>query len=245
MITARKIAETFNTVVVVLTDASLASAQQPFPRPDISEDWMAPPVDQSEISAGLVPYDWDHRTGLSRRFIPGQPGGMHCLTGLAHDRKSCVAYDSDTNQDGMLHRSLKLAALQKTLKTPPVFGNSEGDLLIVSWGSTKGAVEEAVTLLQEDGHKVSSLHLRFIQPMPSGIKDVLKGFERVMTVEGNWSDNLEHEIIDEENRRYSELAWLLRARFLVDVDCWTEVRGRPIKPGSVVRAASQRLQRKE
>lgn len=244
MITARKIAETFNTVVIVLTDASLASAQQPFPRPNISEDWMAPPFDQSPIPEGLVPYDWDHRTGLARRFIPGQPGGMHCLTGLAHDRKSCVAYDPDINHEGIMHRSLKLAALQKTLKTPPVFGEREGDLLIVGWGSTKGSIEEAISRLRKDGHKVSSLHLRFIQPMPSGIKEILSRFDQVMTVEGNWSDSLDHELIDEENRRYSELALLLRARFLVDVDCWTEVRGRPIKPGSIVRAAVQRLQGK-
>ncbi len=244
MITARKIAETFNTVVIVLTDANLASAQQPFTRPDLSEDWMAPPVDQSPVPEGLVPYDWDHRTGLSRRFVPGQPGGMHCLTGLAHDRNSCVAYDPDINHEGILHRSLKLAALQKSLKTPEVFGDGKGDLLLVGWGSTKGSIEEAVTRMRDDGHKVSSLHLRFIQPMPSGIKKVLKRFKQVLTIEGNWSDNLEHDLIDEDNRRYSELALLLRARYLVNVDCWTEVRGRPIKPGSIVRAASARLQEK-
>ncbi len=244
MITARKIAETFNTVVIVLTDASLASAQQPFTRPDVSEDWLAPPVDQSPIPPGLVPYDWDRRTGLARRFIPGQPGGMHCLTGLAHDRKSCVAYDPDINHEGIMHRSLKLAALQKTLKTPPVFGDSEGDLLLVGWGGTKGSIEEAVTRLRGEGHNVSSLHLRFIQPMPSGIKEILSRFKNVMTIEGNWSDSLDHELIDEANRRYSELALLLRARFLVDVDCWTEVRGRPIKPGSIVRVAASVLQGK-
>ncbi len=205
---------------------------------------MAAPVDQSAIPVGAVPYDWDPGTGIARRFIPGQPNGMHCLTGLAHDRKSCVAYDSDTNEEGILHRSLKLAALQKTLKTPPVFGDSEGELLIVGWGSTKGVIEEAVTRMRDNGHSVSSLHLRFIQPLPSGIKEVLNRFDQVMTVEGNWSDSLDHEIIDENNRRYSELAWLLRARYLVDVDCWTEVRGQPIKPGGIVNAVCQRLQRK-
>jgi len=244
MITARKIAETFNTVVVVLTDASLASAQQPFPRPTGSEDWMAPPVDQSAIPEGAMPYDWDSRTGIARRFIPGQPNGMHCLTGLAHDRKSCVAYDSNINREGILHRSLKLAALQKTLKAPPVFGDSKGEMLIVGWGSTKGAIEEAVTRLRDEGRRVSSLHLQFIQPLPSGIKEILNGFDQVMTVEGNWSDSYDHEIIDEDNRRYSELAWLLRARYLVDIDCWTEVRGQPIKPGTIVHEVSQRLQRK-
>lgn len=244
MITARKIAETFNTVVVVLTDANLASAQQPFPRPKVSEEWMAPPVDQSAVGVDAKPYDWDARTGLARRFIPGQPNGEHCLTGLAHDRSSRVAYEPDTNQEGILRRSLKLAALQRTLKTPPVFGDDEGELLIVGWGSTKGAIEEAVERLRDEGRKVSSLHLRFIQPLPPGIKEVMQGFDKVMTVENNWSDSLDHEIITDDNRRYSELSWLLRARYLVDVDCWSEARGEPIKPATIVRAIRRRLQGK-
>ena len=88
VITARKIAETFNMVVVVLSDANLATAQQPFPRPQFSEAWLAAPIDQSAVPPGLKPYDWDATTGLARRFIPGQPGGMHTLTGLAHDRRA-------------------------------------------------------------------------------------------------------------------------------------------------------------
>ncbi len=244
MITARKIAETFNTVVVVLSDASLASSQQPFPRPHVAEEWLAPPVDQSAVPKGAKPYDWDARTGLARRFIPGQPNGMHCLTGLAHDRMSRVAYDSDSNEEGIRNRSLKLVALQKSLKTPPVFGDDEGDLLVVGWGGTKGAIEEAVGRLRADGQKVSSLHLRFLQPMAPGIGDVLKRFVQVLTVEGSWSDSVDREIIDEDNRRYSELALLLRARYLVDVDCWSEVKGEPIKPGNIVRAIRDRLQSK-
>ncbi len=241
VITARKIAELFNTVVVVLTDANLATAQQPFPRPEVSEDWFAPPVDQNAIPDGAMPYDWEARTGLAHRFIPGQPNGMHCLTGLAHDRMSHVAYDPEINQEGIRHRSLKLAALQKTLKTPPVFGDDEGELLVVGWGSTKGAIEEAVQHLRAKGRKVSSLHLTFLQPMASGIREVLHRFDKVLAVENNWSDTLDDDIIDEDNRRYSELAWLLRARFLVDVDCWSEVKGRPLKPGTIVRAIEERL----
>ncbi|MBI4205772.1 MAG: 2-oxoacid:acceptor oxidoreductase subunit alpha [Betaproteobacteria bacterium] len=241
IITARKIAETFNMVVVVLSDANLATSQQPFPRPIFSETWIAPPVDQSAIPDGAKPYDWDAATGLARRFVPGQPNGMHCLTGLAHDRASHVAYDGEINEEAIRHRSLKLAALQKTLKTPPVFGGEDGDLLIVGWGSTQGAIEEAVERLRREGCKVSSLHLRFLQPMPAGIKEVLQRFKKVMTIEGNWCDRAEDEIIDETNRRYSAVAMLLRARYLVDVDCWSEVKGQPMKPGTICRVIREKL----
>jgi 2-oxoglutarate ferredoxin oxidoreductase subunit alpha len=241
IITARKIAETFNMVVVVLSDASLATAQQPIPRPQFSEDWLAPPLDQSPVPPGARPYDWDGVTGLSRRFVPGQPGGMHTLTGLAHDRGSKVAYDPSNNEDGMHMRSLKLAALQRTLRTPPVFGDEDGDLLVVGWGSTKGAIEEAVGQLRAEGRRISSLHLSFIQPLPSGIREILRRFTRVMTIESNWSDQPQDELIDEDNRRYAALAMMLRARFLVDVDCWSEVRGRPIKPSTIRDAIRAKL----
>jgi 2-oxoglutarate ferredoxin oxidoreductase subunit alpha len=243
IITARKIAETFNMVVVVLTDSSLATSQQPFPRPEFNEAWMAPPVDQSPVPEGAKPYDWDETTGLARRFIPGQPGGMHALTGLAHDRDSHVAYDADINEQTLRFRSLKLAALQKTLKAPPVFGDARGDLLVIGWGSTKGAIEEAVESMRAERHKVSSMHLQFLQPLPSGIKEVMQGFKRVMTIESNWSDRPEDKIIDETNRRYSSVAILLRSRYLVDIDCWSEVRGQPIKPGTIRRVMMEKLKK--
>jgi 2-oxoglutarate ferredoxin oxidoreductase subunit alpha len=243
IITARRIAETFNMVVVVLTDAGLATSQQPFPRPTFNESWMAPPIDQSPVPEGVKPYDWDETTGLARRFIPGQPGGMHTLTGLAHDRDSHVAYDAEVNEQTLRSRSLKLAAFQKTLKAPPVFGDAKGDLLIVGWGSTKGAIEEAVEALRAEGKKVSSLHLPFLQPMPPGIKEAMSGFKQVLAIESNWSDSPQEKIIDETNRRYSAMATLLRARYLVDVDCWTEVSGQPIKPGVIRRVVGDKLKK--
>ncbi len=243
VITARKIAETFNMVVVLLTDAGLATSQQPFPRPKFSEDWIAPPIDQSAVPEGAKPYDWDPETGLARRFIPGQPGGEHTVTGLAHDSRSHVAYDPQSNEESIHRRSLKLAALQKTLKTPEVFGPKKGDLLVIGWGSTKGAIEEAAESLRAEGHKVSSLHLRFLQPMASGLGKIMRGFKRVMTVEGNWSDRMDDAIIDEGNRRFSSAALMLRARYLVDIDCCSEVRGQPIKPGTIRRAILDKLAR--
>ena len=240
IIAARRIAETFNMVVMVLTDANLATSQQPFPRPVFDADWLAPPVDQSPVPAEAKAYDWDELTGLARRLVPGRPGGMHTLTGLAHDRRSRVAYDPEINQEGICARSTKLAAFQKTLTAPEVFGPSEGDLLIVGWGSTKGAIEEAVERLSADGHKVSSLHIKFLQPMASGIREILQRFDRVLAVEGNWCDS-PGGLIDDDNRRYTSLAWLLRARFLIDVDCFGEVKGQPIKPGTIVRVALEKL----
>jgi 2-oxoglutarate ferredoxin oxidoreductase subunit alpha len=244
IITARKLAETFNTVVVVLTDANLATSQTPFPRPKFSDAWLAPPIDQTPIPMGSKAYDWDKRTGLARRFVPGQPNGMHTVTGLAHDRLSHVAYDPDINEEGLHMRSLKLASIAKTLMPPPIYGDAEGDLLVVGWGSTKGTIEEAVDRVRADGLKVSSVHLRFLQPMAPGLKEIMARFKRVMTIEANWSDRPDDPLIDETNRRYSAVAMLLRSRYLVDVDCWSEVRGQPIKPSTVARVIRAKLEAK-
>ena len=241
IITARRIAETFRMVVVVLTDGALATSQQPFTRPQFSESWLAPPIDQSPVPEGGRPYAWDPDTGLAPRFVPGRPGGMHTLTGLAHDRDSHVAYDAQINEESIRARSLKLAALQTTLKPPPICGADEGDLLVIGWGSTRGAIEEAVQSLREEGRRVSSMHLQFLQPLQGGIHQAMQRFRKVMTIEANWSDRPEDTLIDADNRRYSALATLLRARYLVDVDCWSEVRGQPIKPGTIRRMLAARL----
>ena len=244
VITARKIAEAFNMVVVILSDASLGTSQQPFPRPQFREDWLAPPIDQSEVPPSAKPYDWNPKTGLARRFIPGQSGGMHTLTGLAHDKLSHVAYDPESNESGLRMRSLKLAALQQTLKPAPVFGDPKGDLLVIGWGSTKGAIEEAVDNLRAEGHKVSSVHLTFLQPLAPGLKELMQKFKKVICIEGNWSDDPKQDIVNEDNRRFSALAMMLRSRYLVDVDCWSEVRGQPIKPNTIQRVLLEKLKQK-
>jgi 2-oxoglutarate/2-oxoacid ferredoxin oxidoreductase subunit alpha len=241
IITARRIAETFNMVVVVLSDANLATSQTLFPRPAFSEAWVAPPPDQTAVPAVTKPYDWNHTTGLARRIVPGQPGGMHTVTGLAHDRHSHVAYDSESNEQGLRARSLKLAAFQKTLSTPEVFGDPEGDLLVIGWGSTKGAIEEAVSRMRAEGARVSSMHLRFLQPLPPGLAETMARFRQVLTIESNWSDRPDDELIDADNRRFSALAMMLRSRYLVDVDCWSQVRGAPIRPAAITDVIRARL----
>ncbi|MEJ2081820.1 MAG: 2-oxoacid:acceptor oxidoreductase family protein [Acidobacteriota bacterium] len=242
MITARKLAEEFRGPVIVLTDANLATGQQPFKRPQVREEWLAPPYVQSAWDADVAPYAWDPETGFSGRPIPGQKGGEYVLTGLAHDERSKVAYESAINQRAMMMRSRKLAALEQSLKPAEVFGEPSGDLLVITWGSTLGAAREAVERVQADGGKVSHLHLRFLSPLERGLKEIFDRFRKVMTVEINYSDSLEDPLIYEGNRRRSQLARILREQTLVDVDCWSEVPGSPLPPADIERQIRMRLE---
>ena len=233
MTTARRIAEAFRCPVVVLTDANLATGVQPFPRPNVTRDWMAAPLDLSAVPEGQKPYDWDPQTGLSRRVIPGQPNGMFRATGLSHDENSKIGYTPDVHERGCAMRARKLAVFQQTLKPPTVYGDEEGDLLVVGWGSTWGAIEEAVDRARAEGLSVSSLHLRFLSPLEPGLRQIFEQFKKVMTVEINYSDDPQAPFITDENRRRGQLAWLLRATTLIDVDCWTRVPGEPLRPGQI------------
>ncbi|MCS7023312.1 MAG: 2-oxoacid:acceptor oxidoreductase subunit alpha [Bryobacteraceae bacterium] len=242
MVLARKLAEEFRGPVIVLSDANLATGQQPFPRPSPSLSWLAPPVDQNDWNPDVPPFAWDPKTGLSKRPVPGQKGGEYVLTGLAHDEHSHVAYESAINQRAMEMRSRKLAVLRSALRPPAVHGDAEGDLLVVGWGSTLGAIEEAVDRLRAEGWRVSSLHLRFLSPLEPGLPEIFARFRRVMTVEINYSDTPGQPYIEEGSRRYAQLATLLRAQTLVDVDCWSRVPGSPLPPGAIVEALRPRLE---
>ena len=241
MVTARRIAETFRCVVFVLSDANLATGVQPFPRPVLEERWMRAAFELDEVPPGTKPYDWDAQTGLSRRIVPGQPNGMHTLTGLEHDARSKVAYSGGIHQQSSAMRSRKLAVLQSMLLPPPVHGDAEGDLLVVGWGSTKGAIDEAVDRARAAGLRVSSLHLTFLSPLPPGLREIFARFRKVCTVELNYSDEPDAPYITAESRRLGQLAWLLRAQTLVDVDCWTRVPGEPLRPGAILDAIHTKL----
>jgi 2-oxoglutarate ferredoxin oxidoreductase subunit alpha len=242
MITARRIAEAFKTVVIVLTDANLATGVQPFARPQVDPRWQQAPVSLAPVPPEVPPYDWDPRTGLTPRRVPGQPGGMFTATGLAHNEWSKVAYDPDSHQRGCQMRSRKVAVLQSTLKPPEIRGPSSGELLVVGWGSTKGAIEEAVDRARAEGLSVSSCHITVLSPLPPGLKEMFSRFDRVMTVELNYSDEPDEPYITEENRRRAQLCRLLREATLVDVDCWSRVPGQPLRPGSILKAIKQRLE---
>lgn len=155
---------------------------------------------------------------------------MYTLTGLAHDEDSHVAYDPAINQRAVESRSRKLAAIRETLKTPKVLGDDEGDLLLVGWGSTKGAIEEAVLRARKKGASVSSIHLRFLSPLEPGLKEIFSRFKKIKTVEINYSDTVGNPMITADNRRYAQLAWYLRAQTLFDIDCFSNVFGQPMSP---------------
>ncbi|KAB2879004.1 2-oxoacid:acceptor oxidoreductase subunit alpha [bacterium] len=241
VILARRLAEAFRMPVILLTDANLATGVQPFPRPKIDTEWFASPIDQSPWKEGTPAFDWDEETGLSRRPIPGQKGGMYTLTGLAHDQWSHVAYEASINQVGCDRRSRKLASFLQSLKPPEVHGEPEGDILVVGWGSTLGAIEEAVDMIREKGGRVSSVHLRFLSPLEPGLKDIFKRFKKIITVEINYSDNANDPMITSENRRLSQLAFYLRAQTLIEVDCFSNVHGQPLRPGAIVAMLEKEL----
>ena len=241
MVTARRLAEAFRTVVMVLSDANLATGVTPFTKPVPDERWQAAPLDLAPVRDGQKPYGWDRETGLTTRIIPGQAGGMFTLTGLSHDEGSKVAYSSGIHQHSSAMRSRKLAVLQGMLTPPPVYGPESGDLLVVGWGSTKGAIEEAVDRGRAELLHVSSLHLRFLSPLEPGLKAIFARFRKVVTVEINYSDELDEPYVTDENRRRGQLCFLLRAATLVDVDCWTRVPGEPLRPGAILAAIRERM----
>ena len=206
---------------------------------------------------------WDSRDDGLNRQVENLPH-QHCLTGAqgtlwqdteAHTktRRECprVGFVDSMHQrsatGGLIHeqasamRSRKLAVLQSTLLPPPLHGDETGDLLIVGWGSTKGAIEEAVDRARAQGARVSSTHLAFLSPLQPGLRELFGRFGRVCTVELNYSDAPDAPYITSENRRIGQLAWLLRASTLVDVDCWTRVPGEPLRPADIHDAITTRL----
>jgi 2-oxoglutarate ferredoxin oxidoreductase subunit alpha len=236
VVTARQIAETFRAVVIILSDANLSTGVQPFPRPVPRKEWLAAELDLAAVKEGFRPYEWDERMGTSTRAIPGQPGGMFTVTGLSHDERSKVAYGAGIHQHSTAMRSRKLSVLQQTLLPPVIHGDEEGDLLVVGWGSTKGAIEEAVDRARAEGIRASSAHLTFLSPLQPGLKQLFAKFRRVMTVEINYSDRMGDPFVTEENRRRGRLAMLLRAQTLCDIDSWTRVPGEPLRPGQIHQA---------
>ena len=152
-----------------------------------------------------------------------------------------MAYDPNSNQIGCEMRSRKMGALLSTLKPPAIHGDPEGDLLVVGWGSTLGAIEEAVDRVCAKGKKVSSLHVRFLSPLEPGLKEIFARFGRVMTVELNYSDPPEGLMDGAVPGRPSHLALHLQSTLAEPIDCWSITPGQPLSPGQIEAVINGRL----
>ncbi len=169
---------------------------------------------------------------LSLQSTPGTPGGMRRATGLTTDIQGHVSTFSKASQRAHVVRNEKLHHVQRALTAPEIFGPETNDLLIVGWGSTRGAIEEAVGLAQKQGLKVSGMHLRVVYPLPLMLKEVFAKFKKVMSVEVAYGDAL----------KPSPLALLLRSEALVDIQpLMAEATGRPVRPKVIVERVKEVL----
>jgi 2-oxoglutarate ferredoxin oxidoreductase subunit alpha len=210
---AFRIATEFMTPVIVLTDGYLGNGAEPWRIPDIET------LPKFEIKHPTVvngdgefePYRRDDR--LVRPWaIPGTPGLEHRIGGLEkHDVTGDVCYEADNHERMVTLREKKIAGIAETIPPLKVLGEPSGELLIVGWGSTYGAIRTAVEQCQKKGMSVSSVHLRHLDPLPKDLGDILRRFKRVL--------------VPEVNR--GQLVHRLRDRYLVDAEGYHKVQGVP------------------
>ncbi|HJN93959.1 MAG TPA: 2-oxoacid:acceptor oxidoreductase subunit alpha [Dehalococcoidia bacterium] len=210
-IDAVRIALQHVTPVILLSDSYLANTSEPWPVPDISQ---LPSIDAPlhTDATNFQPYSRDPDT-LARVFaVPGNPGTEHRLGGLEKaDGSGDVSYDPDNHQRMTELRQEKIDRIANFIPEIEVDGPDEGDVLVISWGSTQGAVLSAIHEARAQGKQVSSAHLRFLNPFPRNLGDIVKRFRTVLIPE----NNLGH------------LRMLIRAQFLVDAQGINKVTGQP------------------
>jgi 2-oxoglutarate ferredoxin oxidoreductase subunit alpha len=210
---AFRLAIQFMTPVFFLSDGYLANGAEPWRIPSVAD---IPNIDvQFRTDAeGFRPYLRDERT-LSRPWaIPGTPGLEHRIGGLEKQHVTGnVSYNPD-NHDFMVRlRAEKIARMADFIPEVEIFGKPEGEVLVVGWGSTYGAITSAVEGMQEQGTSVSSVHLRYLNPLPKNLGAVLSRFKKVLVPELN----------------LGQLLMILRSRYLVDAIGFNKVRGLPFK----------------
>ncbi len=186
---AFRLAVRATTPVFILSDGYLGNSAQPWliPDPDeIEPIKVEHPGAPSNGSNGFKPYHRDPET-LGRPWaIPGTPGLEHRLGGLAKQPESGnVSYNPAENEQMVQQRALKVARLAEVIPEQEVVGPQEGDLIVVSWGSTFGAVRSAVRQIQNQGYPVSHAHIRYLNPFPHNLADILSRFERILVPEMN------------------------------------------------------------
>ena len=214
-IEAFRLAVRASTPVMILSDGYLANSAEPWKIPDPDD---IPPIvivhpTESNTDNGFLPYKRDPET-LGRRWaLPGTPGLEHRIGGLAKQPETGnVSYQPAENEQMVHQRAEKVARLADVIPQQEVVGPPEGDLIVISWGSTFGAVRSAVLLSNSRGMAVSHAHLRYLNPFPGNLEDILHRFDRILVPEMNMG----------------QLIILLRGRFGThNFISFPKVQGRP------------------
>src|SRR5712692_6365316 len=223
---AVRIAVKYMTPVILLTDGQLANGAEPWlvpnadTLPDIKVEFRTDPN-------GFMPYLRDEET-LSRPWaIPGTPGLEHRIGGLSSEHLTGnVSYSPANNELMVRLRARKIAGIQREIPPSQVFGDPDGDLLVIGWGSTYGTLREAVKEVRAKGKKVSHLHLRFLNPLPPDLGSIVRRYRKVMVAEMNMG----------------QLLKMLRAEFLIDAFGYNKIQGRPFKVSEMLTRINRALE---
>ncbi len=217
MLEAFTIAVRHMTPVVVLSDGYLANSSEPWKIPDVASLPRAEVAFRTEAD-GFAPYARDPETLARPWAIPGTPGLEHRIGGLESEEVTGnVSYLPQNHERMVRLRAEKVARVADQLPLAEVNGPARGELLVVGWGGTHGAITSAVNDAREAGENVSSLHLRHLNPFPSNLGEVLGGFEHVLVPELN----------------SGQLVRLLRAEFLTPAESLPKVQGQPFKVAEI------------
>ena len=210
---ASRIALKYMVPVIILSDGYLANGAEPWRIPNLDEI-PSIPVKFTTNPDGFQPYKRDEDTLARPWAVPGTPGLEHRIGGLEkQDVSGNVNYEPLNHENMVRIRAAKVNAVVQDVPNVLPSGDAEGDLLIVSWGSTFGAITHAVKGHREKGRKIGHLHLRYLNPLPANLGDILKRYKKVLVPELNMG----------------QLLWLLRAKYLVDAVGLNKIQGRPFK----------------
>ncbi|MCB0153762.1 MAG: 2-oxoacid:acceptor oxidoreductase subunit alpha, partial [Anaerolineae bacterium] len=221
-IEAFRLAVRSTTPVFILSDGYLANSSEPWTIPDpdaIPPIVVTHPTGLHNGSTEFMPYHRDPES-LGRAWaIPGTPGLEHRLGGLAKQPETGnVSYSPVDNERMVKDRAEKVARLANVIPEQHLFGPAEGDLLVLSWGSTFGAVRSAVARLNHQGKAVSHAHIRYLNPFPRNLGEIVGRFERIMIPELNMG----------------QLAVLIKGTFGRDAISFPKVQGRPFTIREVI-----------
>lgn len=224
---AWRIAVRYMTPVLILSDAYVANGSEPWRIPRLAELEPILIRHPGAMSNGrpFLPYQRDER--LARPWaLPGTPGLTHRIGGLEkQDITGEVSYDGPNHQHMVELRAKKVAGIARDLPPQVVEGPQQGRLLILGWGGTYGAIASAVRNLWERGASVAHAHLRYLNPLPLNLGEILRRYDRVLVPELN----------------LGQLRRLLRAEYLIDIQGRHKVTGRPFTEAEIVAAAEQLL----